>query len=182
VDPKPKKPESPSAPAGSKQAGELPPDVSRIVQEAESIARGDDPAAASNDAGTPKPGTDGDGTRAPSPAIPLPSDADRKMARRIVALTDKAFVSYFGAGAGFEPVEQDIAVEDWAEIVAQYLPKVLAGSPGWRLVGLYLAHLGFCVLGTQWMDDQPARPAQGVHVNGSSPATSDGADPARRTS
>jgi hypothetical protein len=173
MNPKTEKPAAPSGSAGSNHDGELPPDVSTIVREAESIARGDDPAAASTDAGAPTPGTDGDGTRAPSPAIPVVSEADRRMARRIVVLTDKAYVSYFGPGAGFEPVEQDLAVEDWSEIVAHYLPKVLAGSPGWRLAGLYLAHLGFCILGTEWLNPSPAPPT------GSSPATSDGADPAK---
>lgn len=182
MDPKPKKAERDSTSAGSASSGDVEPDVSRIVQEAESIARGEDPAAASNDAGAPQPGKDGDGTRAPAPdSPPVISDADRRIARRIVAATDKLFVRYFGPGAGFEEIERDIAIEDWSEISAHYMPKVLQGSPGLRLAVLYVGHVGLLLLGTEWLDDKP-NPDPAFHRNGSSPATSDGADQERRTS
>ena len=179
MDPKARKPENRSAPGGSNQPGELPPDVSTIVREAESIARGEDPsAAAGNDSGPSTAGKDGDGTRAPAPdSPPSVTDADRRIARRIVAATDQAFIKYFGPGAGFEAIEREIAIEDWSEIAAHYMPQVLSGSPGLRLVVLYIGHIGVLFLGAEWMHDAPtSTQPDPLHRNGSSPDTSGAAD------
>jgi hypothetical protein len=169
MDPKPKK-DTLSSSAGSNDT--FPPDVSTIVREAEAIARGETPSSASsNDAGDPKAGTAGEGTRAPAPAAPLPSDGDRLLAGQIVEFSDKAFIAYFGPGSGFGTFERDIAINDWSHIVAEYMPKVLASSPGWRLIGLYLAHAALIQV-KLW--NVPTK-------NDSSPATSDGADQGKHT-
>jgi hypothetical protein len=148
--------------------------VDEILREADHIAQGEDPSAAARESDS-APGQDGgDGTRAPSPSSPPIAEADRKLARRVVALTDKAFTRFFGPGSQFEPFEQDIAVEDWAEVIAHYAPKFLTGSPGWRLAGLYVAHLAVCALGSEWMHEPPMQPNEG------SPATSAAADPAKQ--
>lgn len=175
--------ESHSAPAGSDR--DTAPDVSTIVREAESIARGEDPATS---AGQPagEPGKDGDGTRAPAPATPAPSDGDRLIAERIVEFSDKAYVHYFGPGSGFGTTERDIAVEDWSKVVQEYLPKALSASPVWRLAGLYAAHIGFLYL-KQW--EQEAQNPPAIHPNGSAPANHNGSslatsgevDPAKHT-
>lgn len=160
--------ENPSAPAGSKNGNH----TAAVLDEADRIEKGEDPAQATG----PLPGASTeegapDGTRAPADAPPHPaaSESDKRLAALIVKYSNKALVNYFGPGAEFGMLESDIAVADWAEVIACYMPKLLTGSPAARLTALYGMHIAV-LLGVEWMQSKPEP----------SPATSAAVDPEKQ--
>lgn len=121
-----------------------PAEVEKVLQEAEQIKAGDNPATVTAE---PEHAGDGPATGASEAAgtgtapAPAPSASAEQLAELLCLLCDWPFVRAFGmAGQLAEPFRSEARIA-WGEVLTTYLPSVISkAGPFGVLASLYCMH------------------------------------------